>query len=263
MIELVGVDVCRGRHTVLHDVTFRPQAGRLHAVLGPNGAGKSTVIAALSGDLAASSGTVHLDGSCLSSWSIRDQALLRAVVPQETTAAFDFEVLDVVMLGRYALHGGREETTDADAAWAAMAAMDVDHLAERSIRALSGGERQRVLLARAMAQLDHDRHALGGRVLLLDEPTANLDLAHQHRTMATVRRLADERGWTVVVVLHDLGLALRYAHDATLLERGRIVASGAVEGVMTDDVLSRLYGVGVRVSRADAAIGPVVVVDPV
>lgn len=238
----LAVAVPGGPHLATVDVALQP--GRLTAILGPNGAGKSTLLALLSGQrqpASAQSGQVWLGGRRLADYSAAQLALVRAVMPQENTVAFDFSVQEVVEWGRFA-HRSAPSPHEDTIALQALEATGVAHLALRNINTLSGGERARVHLARALAQLWEPRPDGAARWLLLDEPTAALDLSHQHQSMALLRRWAQEQGVGVVAVLHDLNLALRYAHDVLLLENGACHC-GPVASTLCQDTIARVWQV--------------------
>ncbi|MGX1811653.1 heme ABC transporter ATP-binding protein [Nocardia sp. NPDC055321] len=228
-----GVDLERGGgRKVLSGVDFDVIAGQIVALVGPNGAGKSTLLAALAGELEPSGGTVTLDGKPLSHWAPIDMARRRAVLPQNHTVGFPFTAREVVAMGRAPWAHTPRRHEDEPRIAAALAATDVQHLAERTFPALSGGERARVALARVLAQ--------DTATLLLDEPTAALDLGHQEQVL----RLARERataGAAVVVVLHDLGVAAAYADRVAVLQDGRVAADGPPRAVLTAELLTRVY----------------------
>ncbi|RXZ47416.1 heme ABC transporter ATP-binding protein [Agromyces fucosus] len=223
---------------LLDAVDFSATPARVHALIGPNGAGKSTLLAALAGDRAAASGTVHLGGTPVARQSPKALARLRAVLTQEHTVSFPFPVREIVAMGRHPWAGSAAAEHDDREIDAAMAATDVSHLAARTVPSLSGGERARVALARVIAQRTP--------VLLLDEPTAALDLKHQEDVLRLARDHA-AAGATVVVVLHDLNLAAAYADDITLLRHGRVVATGAPADVLTAERIEAVYGQPVEV----------------
>ncbi|MFE3226621.1 heme ABC transporter ATP-binding protein [Nocardia sp. NPDC059228] len=227
-----NVSAKRGDRTVLEGIDFPVIAGQIVALVGPNGAGKSTLLAALAGELELSGGSVELDGHALTHWSHLDMARRRAVLPQSHTVGFPFRAREVVAMGRSPWARTDRQDHDNEAIAAAMAATDVERFAERPFPALSGGERARVALARVLAQ--------DTATLLLDEPTAALDLGHQEQVL----RLARERataGAAVVVVLHDLGVAAAYADRVAVLEAGRIAADGPPRQILTPELLSRVY----------------------
>ncbi|WAU80020.1 heme ABC transporter ATP-binding protein [Streptomyces sp. Qhu-G9] len=235
LAEAEALRVRLGAREVLSGVDVRARAGEVLALVGPNGAGKSTLLGALAADLPADAGVVRVHGRPVSGWSAHELALRRAVLPQSASLSFPFPVEEVVRMGRAPWAGGAQEytrETDDEAVTAAMAATEVTEFAARPFSALSGGERARVALARVLAQRT--------RLLLLDEPTAALDLRHQELVLRICRDRARD-GDAVVVVLHDLGLAAAYAHRVVILCAGRAVADGAPAEVFTDRLLSDVY----------------------
>lgn len=232
LAEARGLRVDLGGRTVLDGVSVRARAGEVLALVGPNGAGKSTLLGALAGDLAASGGEVRIGGRPLADWSPGDLALRRAVLPQSAALSFPFPVAEVVRMGRAPWAGTAEEDEDDSVVAAAMAATETAPFAARPYAALSGGERARVALARVLAQR--------APVLLLDEPTAALDLRHQELVLRLCRERA-EAGDAVVVVLHDLGLAAAYADRVAVLHAGAVAAEGAPAEVFREELLSRVY----------------------
>ncbi len=219
------------------------------AVIGPNGAGKSTLLHLLSGALAPDRGWVGLDGRPLGEWPRTELARRRAVLPQASDLSFPFRGIEVVLMGRAAHAGVSDRDRDAAVAFAALRATDALHLAERVYPTLSGGERQRVQLARVLAQIwPDDGGADEPRFLLLDEPTSALDLLHQHLVMSVARDLADH-GVGVLAVLHDPNLAAMYADRIVVLDNGCVVADGAVEAVLTEATIGRVFGLAVTVGR--------------
>jgi iron complex transport system ATP-binding protein len=238
---------------VLAGVTLGVRAGGMVAVLGPNGSGKTTLLRLASGALAPGAGRVTLDGRDVGSFARRDLARRLAVVPQETALAFDYSALEVVLMGRYPHLGAFEIEGPADLAAAerAMGATGTAAFMARPFRTLSGGEKQRVVIASALAQLDttaspaHGGPERGGStpLLLLDEPTASLDIRYQLEIMALLRRLHDEQGVTIVLTTHDLRLARALCTEAVLLARGRVLASGAPAEVLSSARLVELFEV--------------------
>lgn len=237
-LRAAGVGVDRGDRRVLTAVTLDVRAGEVLALVGPNGAGKSTLLSALSGDTAVAEGTVELDGRPLGDWTGAEMARRRAVLPQQHTVGFSFTAAEVVRMGRtpWARTAARDE--DADAVDEAMTACDVQRFADRPFAALSGGERARVALARVLAQRTG--------TLLLDEPTAALDLGHQEAVMHLAAARA-RAGAAVVVVLHDLALAAAYADTVAVLADGGLAAAGPPREVLAEDLLGRVYGHPVEV----------------
>lgn len=210
------------------------RAGEVLVLVGPNGAGKSTLLAALAADLDAtgSSGRVRIGDRPAHDWSAPELALRRAVLPQAATLSFPFPVEEVVRMGRAPWAGTAAADEDDAAVADAMAATEVAEFARRPFSALSGGERARVALARVLAQR--------APLLLLDEPTAALDLRHQELVLRVCRARATA-GDAVVVVLHDLGLAAAHADRAAVLHEGRVVADGPPAEVFGGELLSRVY----------------------
>ncbi|GAA2947762.1 MULTISPECIES: heme ABC transporter ATP-binding protein [Streptomyces] len=232
LAEAAALSVRLGRRPVLDAVDLTARAGEVVALVGPNGAGKSTLLAALAADLPAGGGEIRIDGRPAASWSPPELALRRAVLPQSATLSFPFPVEDVVRMGRAPWAGTAEEDEDDAAVAAAMEATEVTRFAARPFSALSGGERARVALARVLAQR--------APLLLLDEPTAALDLRHQELVLRICRERA-AAGDAVVVVLHDLGLAAAYADRAVVLRDGRIAAAGPPAEVFTGALLGEVY----------------------
>jgi iron complex transport system ATP-binding protein len=232
---------------LLHGVSLDVAAGSVHAVLGPNVAGKSTLLRLLSGERTPHAGGVSLNGRGLADWPLPQLARQRAVLPQHHELAFAFSVEEVVRLGRLPAtqHGPAHERAIIDAALEITATA---YLRERRYTALSGGERARVQLARVLAQI-WEPVAPGPRLLLLDEPTASLDLAHQHHCLRIARAFA-ARDVAVLAVLHDPNLVLDYADSVTLLCCGEVVAQGAPAHALSAERLARVYGVPVEIFDA-------------
>lgn len=227
-----SVTVRRGDRTVLREVSVYATPGELVALVGPNGAGKSTLLSALSGDVSPATGTVTLGDRPLRDWSTVELARVRAVLPQNQTVAFPFTVAEVVRMGRAPYHRRPEADDDDAVVAAAMTEMGIDDLAGRRHPSLSGGEQARVAFARVLAQ--------STPVLLLDEPTAALDVRFQELVLrAVARRVRD--GATAVVVVHDLALAAAYATRVVLLHHGEVVTDGPPAAVLTPEQLTRVY----------------------
>ena len=245
-LEARAVVVSVSGKTLLQAASAQFSAGQVTAILGPNGAGKSTLMAVLSGQRQPSSGEVCLAGQALAAHAPAELARVRACVAQETQVAFEFTVREVVELGRYP-HRRQPSRHEAAIVLQAMQATQVDHLAERALNTLSGGEKARAHLARALAQVWEDVGNNRARWLLLDEPTAALDLQHQHRMLQLARDWACQQGVGVVAVLHDLNLALRYSDRCVVLQGGRVVASGVTPEVLTPACIEKVWGVSAQV----------------
>ncbi len=241
VIEAHGLRFMVDDAVLLNGVALTLRPGEMVGLIGPNGAGKSTLLRVLGGLWKGAQGTLKLAGRDMTAWSAREVARLVAHVPQSTTLDFAFTVREVVLMGR-SPHLGRfqiEGPDDRQVAEAAMAAMSVLPLAERFVNTLSGGERQRVFVARALAQQP--------RVLLLDEPTANLDVRHQLDVLQLVSRLAREQGLAVLAALHDLDLAAHFCERLILLHEGQVLADAAPEAVLTPDHLAQAFQVQAQV----------------
>ncbi|MCZ9352090.1 heme ABC transporter ATP-binding protein [Streptomyces mutabilis] len=238
LAEAEGVRVRLGGRPVLDGVDVTVRAGEVLALVGPNGAGKSTLLGVLAADVPAVEGGVRVHGRPVADWTAPELALRRAVLPQSASLSFPFPVEEVVRMGR-APWAGTDLADEDDAAVAeAMARTEVTGFAGRPFSALSGGERARVALARVLAQRSP--------LLLLDEPTAALDLRHQELVLRLCRERARE-GDAVVVVLHDLALAAAYADRVAVLRAGRIAADGPPARVFSEELLSDVYDQPVEV----------------
>ncbi len=230
-LGVTGAHVVLGGSTILDGVDLTVHAGEVVGLVGPNGAGKSTLLGVLSGDIP-TPGTVTLAGRPLTHWSTTEAAMRRAVLVQRVTISFPFTSRQVVEMGRAPWARTPLEEDDDAAVAHAMELTDTAHLAERIFSTLSGGEQARVSLARVLAQ--------GAGTLLLDEPTAALDLHHQELVLGLARERA-QAGDAVVVVLHDLNLAAAYADRVAVLDAGRIAAVGSPPEVLQPELLSRVY----------------------
>ncbi len=252
-----GVSVRRGSATLLAAVSVVIEPGELVVVVGPNGAGKSTLLALLAGDLRPDEGAVFLGEHPLHGLSLAERAALRAVVGPPPALAFDYTVSDVVAMGW--VHGERfGHAVPVQALDAVLEACELGALAQRAFHSLSSGEQQRAQFARGWLQLWRPAGDRTPRWLLLDEPNANLDVAHGLALLEELRGLAGH-GLGVLAVLHDLDLAARYADRIVLLDGGQVVAAGAPESVMTADRLSAVYRTPVHVEH-HAALERLVVI---
>jgi iron complex transport system ATP-binding protein len=230
-----------GKRPVLTGLDLEVRAGEIVAVVGPNGVGKSTIIRAVSGVIPIANTQLAVDGRDLSQLSSAERARLIAVVPQAVRLPPAFTALEVVLMGRtpYLSWFDRESPADRAIALTAMERTQVVDLADRMVGELSGGEQQRIMVARALAQ--------SAPILLLDEPTAHLDLRHQDVVLRLVRSLADDAGLAVLAALHDLNLVARFADRVALLSNGRLERVGEPEEVLTPSILAPVYGIGIQV----------------
>ncbi len=240
-----GIAVKRHGKSLLSDIEITLKPGEVFALLGPNGAGKSTLIKVLSAEIAPTAGHVCLNERWLRHVPSRERARSIAVLPQQLELSFPFTGFEVALLGRIPHHSGAPEPRDKEITWLALEAVDALHLAARSYPTLSGGERARVQLARVLAQIwddpsqDESKHP---RYLLLDEPTAPLDIAHQIALMHTLRGVA-QRGIGVMLIVHDLNLAAAWVDRIALLRDGRISAIGTPQQVMTRERMHEVFDV--------------------
>ena len=228
--------------TLLEGVDLHADRGQLVGLIGPNGAGKSTLLRAISGILNYREGTIRLDGDDLKSLSSRDIAAGLALIPQIAPYTHGFTSIELVLMGRYP-HLGRfqiEGKEDDRIARDSMRLTRTEQFADRTLDTLSGGERQRVFVSRALAQQP--------RVLLLDEPTSNLDVFHQLKVLDLVRKLVDG-GLTAVAAIHDLNMAARYCDRLVLLKGGRVLAEGSPEEVLVPETIQSAFGVRAAVYR--------------
>ncbi len=246
MIEALNITVEIHSKKLLADVSLEMRGGEVLVVVGANGAGKSTLRKVLCGDLIQTSGEVSMNGKPLEEWTLSERAKTRAVLPQDSSLNFPFTVLEVVLMGRAPHVAGAESERDYEIARATLRAVDALDLEERIYPTLSGGERQRVHLARVLAQIWEQTGS--PRYLLLDEPTASLDLTHQHATLKIARQFAAE-GAAVLVILHDLSLAAQYADRVLILKDGKASALGTPEEVFTPDAIQKAFGVRVSVIK--------------
>jgi len=246
------MDVCfrYAGEWVLEDFSLEIGAGEIVGLIGPNGSGKTTLLKLLAGLLHPQEGVVMLHDEDLASRSPRQIARQIAVVHQESQILFPFTVVELVLMGRFPhlVGWGWESPEDLRIACSAMEAMDVLHVANRTFQELSGGERQRVMIARALAQQP--------KILLLDEPTAFLDISHQMDIYAVLKRLNGEGGVTVVLVSHDLNLASQYSDQLVLLHEGRVFRVGSPSHVVTTEHIRTVYGCDVLIDRHPVAGTP-------
>ncbi len=238
LLQADAITVRAGSKVLIADMSLALVPGEFLAVIGPNGAGKSTLLGALSGDRLPAAGQVTLADRPLALWSKRELALHRAVLPQQSTVAFDFTGLQVAMLGLLAHRDRLSENQMRRLAAQALQETEAHAFADRPYTVLSGGERQRIQLARVLAQCDADPTTRP--FLLLDEPIAGLDLSHQHAALASARRRAD-RGLGVLAVLHDLNMAARYADRVAIVENGRLTALGPTASTLDPERLSSVF----------------------
>ena len=241
---------------VLHGINLSIGAGEMVSLLGPNGSGKTTLLKLASGILKPGQGEIRLDGTSLSQLSRKSIARHMAVVPQQFHVSFAFTVAEIVTLGRIPFLKAFAEESEADRRLVtnALELVGISQLRERRFDELSGGERQKVILAMSLAQEPE--------LLLLDEPTAHLDICHQVEILELVRKLNVERGLTVIAAIHDLNLASLYFNRLVLLKEGRVLADGSPGQVLTEQMISEAFSTSVRVEPHPVTGVPHIVVIP-
>jgi iron complex transport system ATP-binding protein len=252
MLSITGVRVAYGERVVLAGVDLAVDAGKVIGLVGPNGCGKTTLLRAVTRVVPMLSGRISLDGADVRSLSARDLARAIAVVPQGVSLPLGYTAAEVVLMGRTPHLGFLEQEGPGDyqRACEALSRVGAVHLFDRRVDELSGGERQNVVIARALAQEP--------RVLLLDEPTASLDIGHQMSVGHLMRRLAREGGLAVLATLHDLTLASLYCDRIALMTRGRVVAEGSPTEVLTEANIREAYDAVARVMTEQASGRPIV-----
>lgn len=243
LLSATEVSVSMGGRSILHGVSIELKAGEVLGLIGPNGAGKSTLLAVLAGDIRPDQGRVTLRGRDYRDYSAKEAAQARSVMLQDSTVSFAHLIRDVVEMGRSPWP--KDPEMHRKVVDSCLEEVGMLHMQDREITTLSGGERARVAMARVMAQQ--------ARAVMLDEPTAAMDIGHQERTMRSARRLA-AKGDGVIVVLHDLNLAAQYCDRLALLDAGTVVSCGPPQQVCTTERLSEVYHWPVSVSQVDESL---------
>lgn len=242
-LKVNGIEFSYDSNPVLRSVDLELDGSEILGILGPNGSGKTTLIKCINRILTPSQGTVLLDSSDIMKMKQREVAKHFGYVPQNTVNDLSCPtVFEVVMMGRrpYSL-GWQYSKEDEELVWKSLEDLEVADLASRSFDHLSSGQTQRVLMARALCQ--------GADILLLDEPTSNLDIRYQIEVMNTVKRIVKEKGVSTCAIIHDIDMAMRYCDKAVILNKGEIVAAGSVEDVITPETIKRAYGVDIVIDR--------------
>lgn len=255
-LNLSQISFSYGNTPVLRNIDLVVEKGEMLALLGPNGSGKTTLIKLISGVLKPTEGEIHLDGSMLNQLKRREVAQRVAVVPQQFNMPFAFTLGEVVLLGRtpFLKVFSDERERDRRVVQQAIELIGIEELKERFFNEVSGGERQKAILAMAIAQEP--------RLLLLDEPTAHLDINHQVEILDLVRSLNREQGITVIGAMHDLNLAALYFHRIILLKEGRIFADGSPAQVLTQETIKEVFSASVKVTQHPLTGVPHIVLTP-
>lgn len=244
MMAAHNVHVRVGDQSILTDVSMTVRSGKVSALLGPNGAGKSTLLRCLTGVIHPDKGSVVLDGRPLPDYSLADLARRRAVLSQSNPVNFPFTAYEIVMMGRNPYFSRHCGPNDRRVVNQVLARTDASALKDRVFQELSGGERQRIQVARVLAQIWETERPY----LLLDEPTVALDLKHQHQTLQLVKALAEEKGWAIIIVIHDLHHAKRYGDNAVFMKNGRIYEYGAVGAILNPENIAEVFEIPRRLA---------------
>ena len=243
MIEIENLTFHHGRSLILKDISLTIEKGGITALIGPNGAGKSTLFALMARLLPLQSGTISFDGMDIRNSPYRDLARKLAILRQDTHVASRISVRDMVGFGRFPHHQGRATNLDREKVEIALEEFGLSDISERFIDELSGGQRQRVLVAMAYAQ--------DTEYMLLDEPLNNLDMHYARSLMHQLRDLADTHGKTIVVVLHEINYAAAHADTIIALKNGQVAAHSETDFFMTEQNLSRIYDMSVKIGTVD------------
>ncbi|WP_339842316.1 ATP-binding cassette domain-containing protein [uncultured Halopseudomonas sp.] len=254
MFELKGATFAVNGKTLLQPTHLNFEEGKVHGLIGHNGSGKSTLLKLLARQQQATAGDVLFNGRPVANWGSREYARQVAYLPQHLPATDNLTGQELVEFGRYPWHGllGRQNALDRTEIARAIALTDTSKLVSRMVNSLSGGERQRVWLAMLLAQKS--------RFLLLDEPLAALDIAHQVEVLKLVRRLSHDLGLGVIIVLHDINMAARYCDRLTALHGGRVLEQGSPLEMMESDTLEAIYGLPMQIMVPTGSTHPVAIV---
>jgi iron complex transport system ATP-binding protein len=235
MIAVDKLNVMLSQRLILKDISLTIEKGKFYCIAGPNGSGKTTFLRSLLNALPIGKGLIHIENNDINSYSQKKLARIEAVVPQNTYPECEFSAFDVVLMGRspYLSPLQNESARDLRIVKESMEITNTWHLKDTSVQCLSGGEKQRVIIARALAQQTN--------VLLLDEPVSNLDIHHQVEILNLLKRLNEEKGITVIAVLHDLNHVFTYSHKVILFNDGKLVDVGTPENVLTQENIRKVF----------------------
>ncbi|WP_162937912.1 heme ABC transporter ATP-binding protein [Kiloniella sp. EL199] len=256
-LRAIAIDIEINSTKLLKGISLELTPGKLLGVLGPNGAGKSTLLKALSGDLSPTHGTITLDDIPLQKWQSINLAKRRAVMPQASQLVFPFSAHDVVAMGRWPYEKLCSPFINRLAVEKAMILAGIKHLADRPYPVLSGGEKQRVQLARTLTQSIGLTGDTETKFLLLDEPTAGLDIAHQHAVLAAAKKQCKERGTAGLAILHDLNQAAQYCDSIAIISNGTLISNGPTPEVMEPELLSDIFSCNISRSIDSTSSTPV------
>ena len=246
LLSVRGVHYAYRRREVLKGISFEAEGREILTIMGPNGSGKTTLLKCLNRIHDPEAGTISYEGTDVRRMPRRTLARCMSYVPQDHGTVFPISVVDTIMMGRIPHAGMRISKADRDVAFEALELMGLHGLAFRPINELSGGERQRVVIARALAQQTP--------VVLMDEPTASLDVRNQLETMSLLRSVVEDNGLIAILSLHDINLASMFSHRVAMLKEGRLLESGPVEQVINEANLKSVYGVDTVVNNRSSEI---------
>lgn len=234
-IDIEGIEFGYSANPVLKNINLSVNGPQLLSIIGPNGVGKSTLIHCINKILTPNKGTVFIDGSDVDSISLKNLAKKVGYVPYSSSDAFPLSVVDTVMMGRHPHSNWKSLDKDLQIVYDTLKLIDIEHLAMRSFDELSAGQHQKVMLARGLVQEP--------KILLLDEPTSNLDIKHQMEVTRIMRELSQDKGILVIMISHDLNIAAKYSDNMIMLYDGGIYAAGTPEEVLTSENIKNVYGV--------------------
>ncbi len=244
-LKIDGIDFSYTSTPVLHDVSLELEGPRFVSILGPNGVGKSTLIHCINKILTPTKGTVFIDGKDVKETTIKDLAKEVGYVPYSANDTFPLSVVDTVLMGRHPHSKWKSLDSDLDLVYETLKRLGIEHLAMRSFSELSAGQHQKVMLARGLVQEP--------KILLLDEPTSNLDVRHQLDVTKMLKSLAYDKNMLVIMISHDINIAAKYADEIIMLNDGTIYAVGTPQEVITEDNLRVVYGVKSKIIDDDGA----------
>ena len=247
-IQANSIDINLNNRSILKDVSLSIEQGEILSVIGPNGAGKSTLLKSLAGDIKPTSGQISYDTKNIDDINIQERAFTRSVMSQLQAIAFDFSVKEIIEMGWVSRGESLYASEFEDAVIEVVAKCGVESLINRNFNTLSGGEQRRVHFARTLLQLWRPSNSTDPKYLLLDEPTANLDLTYEVKLLNIVKKASLE-GTGVMLVLHDLNLAAKFSDKIALLNKGSIVKTGTPKEVLSSDILSGIYDIDIKVEE--------------
>jgi iron complex transport system ATP-binding protein len=241
MIQVKNLTYTIGKKQILNNISFQIEKGKIYGILGTNGSGKSTLLKALSRINPVKSSTIFLDGKDINQYSSKQLAQTIALVPQQTNLMFDFSALQLALMGRIPYQKPLYSDSEEDLAIVkeSMLLTNTWHLRDMNAQNLSGGEFQRLIIARALSQQTP--------VLMLDEPVSALDIRHQFDIMNLLKKINKDTNTTILIILHDLNLALKYCDEVILLNKGELVAKGESKQVLTQENISKHFGIKVDI----------------